>query len=308
MRSSMFALLAFAILAPLPPTTFAQTAEQRGDWNQPVEPFRIFGPLFYVGTKEIASFAIQTDDGLIVLDGGLPETAPRIEASLTKLGLKVTDVKILLNSHSHFDHAGGLAELKKKSGARMIASARDAAQLEAGGKGDFAWGDANPFPPVQVDRKIQDGDTVKLGGVTLTAHLTPGHTKGCTTWTATLEEAGEGRKGAPGKTERLSAVFFCSTSVPDPDNYRLANNPRYPEIAEDYERSFKVLHDLPCDLFLAAHGSFFRLEEKAARLRAGDRHAFVDPQGFRSYVDRSEKRFRELLAAARKANEKTKAD
>jgi len=193
-----------------------------------------------------------------------------------------------LNSHSHFDHAGGLAELQKASGAQVVASERDATQLEAGGKGDFVWGDDNPFPAVKVDRRIKDGDTVTLGSVTLTAHLTAGHTKGCTTWTATFEEKGE----------RLRAVFYCSTSVPDPENYRLAGNPRYPEIAADYERSFKVLRDLPCDLFLGPHASFFGLEEKAARLRAGDRHAFVDPEGFRSLVAQSEKRFHELLATA----------
>ncbi|HXU31016.1 MAG TPA: subclass B3 metallo-beta-lactamase [Thermoanaerobaculia bacterium] len=288
-------IAAIAVFLSVTPWATAQTADQRADWNSPVEPFRIFGPLYYVGTKEVSSFAIVTPDGLVVIDGGLPESAARIVASLGKLGLKISDVKILLNSHSHFDHAGGLAELKKVSGAQMMASERDAAQLESGGKGDFAWGDDNLFPAVQVDRKLKDGDTVTLGGVTLTAHLTPGHTKGCTTWTATFEEkSGE-------KAERLRAVVVCSTSVPDPENYRLAGNPRYPEIAAEYERSFKILRDLPCDLFLGAHGSFFGLEEKAARLRAGDPRAFVDPKGFRSYVEKSERRFRELLEAARTA-------
>lgn len=291
--------IAFFVLAPfalisLPAT--AQTADERALWNSPVEPFRIFGPLYYVGTKEVSSFAIKTSDGLIVLDGGLPETAPRIVASLGKLGLKIADVKVLLNSHSHFDHAGGLAELKKLSGARMVASERDAAQLESGGKGDFAWGDDNLFPAVQVDRKLKDGDTVTLGGITLTAHGTAGHTKGCTTWTATFEE-----KNVKGEIERRNAVFVCSTSVPDPENYRLAGNPRYPEIASDYERTFKTLRELPCDLFLGAHGSFFGLEQKAARLRAGDRNAFVDREGYRAYLDKSEKRFRDLLAEARAA-------
>lgn len=289
MRRFLIALLLGSLL---PLVAAAQSPEQRVEWNQPVEPFRIFGPLYYVGTKEIASFAISTPKGLIVIDGGLPETAPRIVASLEKLKLRIRDVKILLNSHSHFDHAGGLAELKRKSGAQLIASERDAAQLETGGKGDFAWGDDNLFPAVEVDRKLKDGDSVTLGGITLTANLTPGHTKGCTTLTATFEEKGE----------RLRAVFFCSTSVPDPENYRLAGNPRYPEIAADYEKSFARLRDLPCDLFLGAHASFFDMEEKAARLRTGDRQAFVDPEGFRSYVEQSERRFRELLAAARAAS------
>ncbi|HEV7667375.1 MAG TPA: subclass B3 metallo-beta-lactamase [Thermoanaerobaculia bacterium] len=284
-RFTLAVLLCFSLAA----SAAAQTPDVRAEWNAPVEPFRIFGPLYYVGTKEVASFAIKTPKGLVILDGGLPESAPRIVESLENLGLRIQDAKILLNSHSHFDHAGGLAELKEKSGAQMMASERDTAQLEAGGKGDFAWGDANLFPAVKVDRKLRDGDTVSLGGITLTAHVTAGHTKGCTTWTATFEEKGES----------LRAVFYCSTSVPDPENYRLAGNPRYPEIAADYEKSFAFLRDLPCDLFLAAHGSFFDLEKKAARLRAGDRHAFVDPKGFRSYVEQSEKRFRELLGQAR---------
>lgn len=289
-------ILGLLLCSSLAPASFAQTPDQRADWNSPVEPFRIFGPLFYVGTKEVTSFAIATPGGLVILDGGLPESAARIVTSLEKLGLRIADAKILLNSHSHFDHAGGLAELKKLSGAQMMASERDAAQLESGGKGDFAWGDDNLFPAVQVDRRLKDGETVTLGGVTLIAHGTAGHTKGCTTWTATFEE-----KNARGETERRNAVFVCSTSVPDPENYRLAGNPRYPEIAADYERSFKLLRELPCDLFLGAHTSFFGLEDKAARLRTGDRHAFVDPEGFRSYIERSEKRFRDLLGQARAA-------
>ena len=293
MRRFSFALLLGVLLAA---PALSQSAEERVKWNAPVEPFRIFEPLYYVGTHEVSSFAIKTSAGLIVLDGGLPESAPRIVASLEKLGLKIADVEILLNSHSHFDHAGGLAELKKLSGARMVASERDAAQLEAGGGGDFAWGDDYRFPAVEVDRKVKDGETVTLGGVTLTAHVTAGHTKGCTTWTATLEQ-----KNDKGETERRNAVFVCSTSVPDPKNYRLAGNPRYPEIAADYERSFKTLHGLPCDLFLGAHGSFFGLLDKAARLRAGERNAFVDPKGFLSYLDASEKRFRTLLDEARAA-------
>ncbi len=285
-------LLAFA--ASFAAIAAAQSVDERTLWNQPVEPFRIFGPLHYVGTQEIAAFAIETSEGLIVLDGGLPETAPQIAESLGKLGFRLQDVKILLNSHSHFDHAGGLAELKAKSGAQLFASEPDAAQLEAGGKGDFAWGDRLTFTPVKVDRRLMDGEQVVFGGVVLTARVTAGHTKGCTTWTATFED----------QSERLNAVFVCSTSVPDPENYRLGGNPLYPEIAADYGRTFTRLRELPCDLFLGAHGSFFDLEEKIARLRAGDRRAFVDPAGYRAYLDWSEQRFRELLAAGRAAREK----
>jgi metallo-beta-lactamase class B len=262
-------------------------------WNEPVEPFRIFGPLYYVGTRELAVFALATEEGLILLDGGLPESGPRVEASLERLGFAIADVEILVNSHAHFDHAGGLAALKAASGARLAASEADAELLEAGGRGDFAFGDRFPYPPVDVDRRLQDGETVGLGGVTLTAHLTPGHTRGCTTWTARLEQDGAA----------LDVLFLCSTSVPEPETYRLADNPAYPEIARDYERTFRRLEELPCDLFLGAHASFFGLEEKRRRLLAGGGpvNPFLDPAGCRAYLERSEAAYRALLAEARAA-------
>jgi len=278
----------------LPLAAGAQERPEWREWNRPVEPFRIFGPLFYVGASDIAAYAFVTPEGVILLDGGFPETAPQIEANLKTIGSSIEAVKILLNSHSHFDHAGGLAELKAKSGAQLLASAADAPQLEAGGRGDFAWGDQGLFPAVRVDRRIADRESVTLGGVTLTAQLTPGHTRGCTTWTATLEQGGVTRE----------AVFVCSTSVPDPEAYQLAGNPAYPRIAEDYQATFERLRSLPCDLFLAAHGAFFGLEEKIKQLRMGmgPTDPFVDPEGYRRYVERSEARFRELLEAARAAS------
>lgn len=285
------ALVALAALTP--PSAGAQENETWREWNQPVAPFRIFGPLYYVGASDITAFAVATADGVILLDGGFPETAPQILRNLETLGLDIGEVKILLNSHAHLDHAGGLAELAAKSGARLVASERDTPLLEAGGKGDFAWGDDLPYPPVHVDRRIRDGDSVTLGGVTLTAQVTAGHTKGCTTWTATFVE---------GETSR-HAVFVCSTSVADPEAYKLAGNPAYPDIVADYEATFERLRGLPCDLFLASHGSFFDLAGKSARLRlgAGMTNPFVDPEGYRAYVERSERRFRKLLAEARSA-------
>ncbi len=283
------AIAALALAGPLA----AQANETWRSWNRPVEPFRIFGPLYYVGASDITAYAIATPEGLIVLDGGFPETAEQIERNLVTLGFRVEDVKLLLNSHSHFDHAGGLAALAAKSGALVVASEADAPQLEAGGRGDFAWGDDGTFPPVKVDRRVRDRDSVTLGGVTLTAQITAGHTKGCTTWTARLEQAGVAR----------DAVFVCSVSVPDPAAYRLADNPRYPEIARDYEASFARLRELPCDLFLAAHGAFFDLTGKRERRARGEgaRDAFVDPEGYRAYVDRAEQAFRQALEVARSA-------
>jgi metallo-beta-lactamase class B len=267
-------LLFFALCC----VAFAQSsADQRAAWNQPVKPFRIIGNIYYVGAANVSSFFIQTPQGAILLDGGLPETAPRIEKSIAGLGFSIQDVKILLNSHAHFDHCGGLAELKKQSGAQMIASKADAPVLNT------AQGGAGPFPAVHVDRVIGDKQIVQLGGVILTAHITPGHTKGCTTWTMPVTDAG--------KTYQV--VFYCSTTVVD----KLVNNAAYPEIVSDYERSFAELRKIPCDVFLAPHAGFFNLEEKRKQLAAGKRDAFVDPTEMQRFVDESERSFRKQLAA-----------
>lgn len=265
------------ILLVLSSIALAQNkSDQRAAWNAPVKPFKIIGNVYYVGAH-VSSFYIQTPAGAILLDGGLPETAPLIEKNIAKLGLSIKNVKFLLNSHAHYDHSGGLAELKKLSGARMVASAGDAPVL-ASGQGQFM-----PFPPVHVDRVVQDGDAVKLGGVTLTAHITPGHTKGCTTWTMPVTDAG--------KTYQV--VFYCSTSVVD----KLVNNAAYPGIVADYEHSFAILKKMPCDIFLAPHAQFFRLDEKRAELAAGKQDAFVDSTEMRRFVDESEQGFHKQLAA-----------
>jgi metallo-beta-lactamase class B len=261
-------------------TAFAQSSVgQRAAWNQPVKPFRIIGNIYYVGAANVSSFLIRTPQGAILLDGGLPETAPLIEKSIAGLGFSIKDVKFLLNSHAHYDHCGGLAELKKQSGARMIASQRDAAVLTS------AKGGAGPFLAVPVDRVIADNQTVQLGGVTLTAHITPGHTKGCTTWTTPVSDHG--------KTYQV--VFYCSTSVVD----KLVNNAGYPNIVSDYERSFAELRKMPCDVFLAPHAGFFNLEEKRKQLDAGKLDAFVDPTEMQKFVDESERAFHEELAKER---------
>jgi metallo-beta-lactamase class B len=269
-------LLALAFAVILPAALLPQAQESRKEWNEPVPPFRIIGNIYYVGAAEIASYMIVTPSGEIVLDGGFPETAPQIEANIQKLGFKLTDVKILLNSHAHFDHAGGLAELKKRTGARLAAMDGDAAVL--------AKGDTNLLPPVAPDRILHDLDTVNLGGVKMTAHLTPGHTRGCTTWTMTTEDSGE----------KYNVVFVCSSTVLH--DYRLVNDPTYPGIAADYEKSFRILKSLPCDVFLAPHGSFFNLEDKRKELASGaKKNPFIDPVGYQEYVARSEADYRAAL-------------
>ena len=266
----------------------AQTKEQLEEWNQPVAPFRIIGNVYYVGASDVTSYLIHTPAGDIVLDGGLVQTAPQIEANIKTLGFKLDDVKILLNSHAHFDHAGGLAELKKSSGASLVTMEADAKQLERGGHGDFFFGDADLFPAVTPNRLIHDGDTVSLGGTTLTAHLTAGHMRGCTTWTMTAEEAGKD----------YNLVFFCSASVLD--GYVLVARPghpaSYPGIAEDYEKSFRIWKSLSCDVFLGAHGQFFDLTEKYEALKNGaQKNPFIDPAGYQAYVAQKEADFQKEL-------------
>jgi metallo-beta-lactamase class B len=279
------ALSTVLLLGSLAVPAGAQRDATSRSWNQPVAPFRILGNVYYVGANEITAFLITTPRGHILLDGGFVETAPLIRRGIEKLGFKLADVKILLNSHAHFDHAGGLAELQRLSGARLLASAGDAPLLERGGKGDPLFADELTFPPVKVSHVVQDGETVSLGGVDLVAHLTAGHTPGCTTWSLRTADGGEPR----------DVVFVCSTTVLP--GMRLADKPTYPGIAAAYERTFGLLRALPCDVFLASHGSFFHLEDKARRLAQGERpNPFVDPAGYRAYLDRMEKTFRDELA------------
>jgi metallo-beta-lactamase class B len=279
-------LLAVVIRVPV----HAQADPTSRASNQPVEPYRIVGNVYYVGASDVTSYLITTPEGHILLDGGFVETAPMIEANVRKLGFKLEDVKVLLSSHAHFDHVGGLAELKRLTGAKFAASERDAPLLARGGKGDFLFGDKNPFPPIQADRILHDGDTVTLGGTTLTAHLTPGHTMGNTTWTMKAREG-----------NRTYAVVFAPSTTVLP-GVKLTNNPKYPEIAEDYAKTFRVLKSLPCDVFLASHASFFDGLAKADRLRKGAKeNPFIDPQGYKDYVARSEKKFQEQLRAEQAA-------
>jgi metallo-beta-lactamase class B len=237
---------------------FAQRdSGERATWNEPVKPFRVIGNVYYIGVSGVTSFLITTPQGHILLDGGFPETAPRVEKNIAALGFHIQDVKVLLNSHAHYDHCGGLAELKRLSRAQMVASRSDAEVLESGGRVSFEGWKNSGFPPVKVDRVISDGETVQLGDVTLTAVLTPGH-----------------------------------TTVP---GYQLVNNLKYPQIVSDYERSFAKLRQLPCDVFLAPHGSFFHLDEKRARMGNGGANPFIDSSEFRTFIEQSERDFdREL--------------
>ncbi len=263
---------------------YAQTDETSRSWNQPREPFRIIGNVYYVGASEIASYLITSSSGHILLDGGFAETSPMIIANIRTLGFQPADVKILLNSQSHFDHAGGLAELKRQTGAKMIASEEDGAVLSRGGRDDFYFGDKMVFEPVHVDRTIVDREPVSVGNVTMTPVLTPGHTKGCTTWTTTLNENGRD----------LHVVFLCGLTILP--NTRLVEKETYPGIASDFTKSYELLKKLPCDVFLGAHGSYFHLDEKWNRMKeAGMPNPFIGDDELRKYVEEKEHEFHTIL-------------
>lgn len=290
------AILTISILvagaAPAAGTAAAQPssgAPNNPSWTEVVPPFRIADRLYYVGSRDIGAYLIDGGAGLILIDAGMPEFAPQVLKNVRSLGFDPKRVRILLNSQAHLDHAGGLAAIKAATGARMLASREDAALLERGGKGDFQWGDGLPYPAVKVDRLLRDGEHVRVGSAVLTAHLMPGHTKGCTTWTMPVKIAGKVR----------TAQFVCGASAP---GYRLLGNPAYPHIVRDYRRTFGRLRSLACDLFLGAHGSYYGLDAKRAKLAAGAKaNPFVDPEGCRRYADIMEKRLDEQLASERAA-------
>jgi len=247
---------------------------QANDWLEPFPPFRIAGNLYYVGSRGLASYLVTTPEGHILINSNLEKSVPMLRASIEKLGFKYSDVKILLISHAHWDHNAGSALIKKETGAKYMVMAEDVSAVESGGKTDFNYGndEGTYYPATKVDRTLHDKDEVKLGGTVLVAHLTAGHTKGCTTWTM---KVGDGAKA-------LDAVIVCSPNV-NP-GYKLVNNASYPGIADDYARMFRTLAALPCDLFLGAHGSYYGLEAKYGRMQKGDASAFVDPAGYKKFI------------------------
>jgi metallo-beta-lactamase class B len=249
---------------------------QPSAWMEPFPPHKIAGNLYYVGSKDLASYLITTPEGHILINSSFEESVPLIRASIEKLGFKFTDVKILLISHAHSDHCAGSAEVIKQTKAQYFVMEQDADAVESGGERKSRLKASYlQFTPTKVDGRLKDGDEVKLGGSTLIANLTPGHTRGCTTWTM--------------KVEGLHAVIIGSPNV-NP-GYILVGNKDYPTIATDYERCFRVLKALPVDLFLGAHGGYYDMNAKHARLGTNSANPFIDPEGFHRYVQDREKAF-----------------
>jgi metallo-beta-lactamase class B len=261
----------------------AQSADDIKLGIAPVEPFRIAGNIYYVGSSDLTSYLIVTKKGNILIDSGMKEMVPQVKANIEKLGFKFGDIKIILNSHAHFDHAAGIAEILRLTGAKFLASERDAPLLERGGLDDPNFADRFPFEPTKPDETFQNGRKIRLGDTELTANITPGHTKGCTTWTTTVEEKGR----------KLNAIFVCSVSAP---GYTLVDNKKYPEIESDYLRSFEWFKNARVDIFLASHAGFFDLAGKMDQLKKDSGpNPFIDPQGYEEFIDSNEKAFLEKL-------------
>jgi metallo-beta-lactamase class B len=246
------------------------------DWSKPFPPHKIAGNLYYVGSEQLASYLIVTPQGDILINSDFEQTVPVIRASVEKLGFRFTDIKILLGSHAHGDHMEGDAMVKELTGARVMAMEQDVADLRKMTPGN------KPHP---IDRVLHDGDEVTLGGTTLVAHLTAGHTKGCTTWTMKVRDG-----------DKIYNVVIVGSVNVNP-GYILVGNRDYPHIADDYVRSFKVLRSLPCDIFLGAHGAYYGMTDKYAKLAKGAANPFIDPAGYRAYLDDREKAFNTALDA-----------
>jgi metallo-beta-lactamase class B len=278
----------FIVLLAFASRAFAQ---ETPDWTNPFPPYKIIGNIYYVGSQGLAAYLITTPQGNILINSNLEKSVPMIRESIEKLGFKFKDTKILLISHAHWDHCAGSAAVKELTGAKYMVMDADVPVVETGGKEDFFYAHTPGmlYPAAKVDRVLHDGDTVSLGDSVLTAHLTPGHTRGCTTWTMKVREGGES----------YDVVIVGSPNVNE--GYKLVNNEAYPQIAGDYEKTFAVLRSLHCDVFLGAHGGYYEMESKYARMGNGA-NPFIDPKGYQNYVIEREQAFRAELARQQAAS------
>ena len=289
MRISIAALFVSGLLAQ---SALAHTANDTScvndpSWIAPQKPFRIFGNTWHVGPRGLGVILITAPTGHVLIDGGVPGNASLIETNIRSLGFELRDIKWILNSHAHCDHAGGIAQLARDSNAQVIAGAADAQLLARGGRDDPQYGDRFPFPPVRVTRKVTHGESLRLGDLVLTAHSTPGHTRGNTSWTwKACEDA-----------RCLDMAFIGSLSTP---GYKLAANPKHPSIVKDFERSFAVVEALPCEIALAPHPGMVDFWERVAKRDQGDANALIDPTLCRAYAKDAREGFAEKLAKQRR--------
>ncbi|HXI40818.1 MAG TPA: subclass B3 metallo-beta-lactamase [Bryobacteraceae bacterium] len=255
--------------------------------NQPFPAHRVIGNVYYVGASDLASFLITTPAGHFLINSGFEETVPIIQAGVEKLGFRFQDIKILLTGQAHIDHVGGHALVRKLTGARVLVMTGDDSIVSTGGVGDFQYEKQAHWKACPVDHVLHDNESVSLGGVTLVARHTPGHTKGCTTFTLTADDRG--------KPYHVVIVGSANAN----DGYQLVNNAKYPAIADDFARTFRVLKSLECDVYLGSHGSYYGMKEKLARVNEGGPNPFIDPQGYRNFLKQREQTFLADLASQR---------
>jgi metallo-beta-lactamase class B len=252
-------------------------------WTTPFEPFQLIGNIYYIGTDGIAVYIIKTSQGLILMDTALPESTGMIKDSMSKLGFKVADIKYILNTHAHFDHTGGFAEIKKDSGAQMVAGERDKPLLEGGYYPGDEKNDLLAFPPVKVDRAVKEGDKITLGDTTMIAHSTPGHSPGCTSWEMTVKDGSQDR----------NVLFFCSGTVA---LNRLVGNPTHPGIVDDYRSTYAKVKTMNPDVLLGPHPEVYGMQAKRAEMKDGAPNPFVKPGELATYVAGLEADFDKALA------------
>ncbi|MEO8302382.1 MAG: subclass B3 metallo-beta-lactamase [Rhizomicrobium sp.] len=278
----MFRKLAIAAALSL----LALPALAQSEYLVPFPAHHVIGNIYFVGSKGQANYLITTPQGNILINSGLQGNVPMIKESIAKLGFKYSDTKFLLISHAHFDHDAGSAQVVKDTGAKYAVMDADVPTVESGGKKDFFYSNVAEYlyPPVKVDRVLHDGDTISLGGTVLTAHKTPGHTRGCTTWTMKVQDGGK----------TLDVAFVGSPNVNK--GYALVGNKLYPGIVQDFEKTFQVLKSLPVDVFLGAHGAYYGMEAKYAKLKPGSPNVFIDPAGYKAYITDREAAYRKELA------------
>ncbi len=258
----------------------------QNDWDEPFPPHKLADNLYYVGSKGLSTYLVTSSKGHILINSSFERTVPLIRASVEKLGFKMSDVKIILSSHAHDDHVAGHALLRELTGAAVYVMEGDAEVVRSGGKGQYKY--TATWRPCKVDKVLKDGDEVTLGEARLRAHLTPGHTRGNTTWSMQVTDQGK----------PLSAVIVGSPNV-NP-GFELVNNKEYPAMAADYARTFRVLKALQCDLFLGAHGQYYGMAEKFKRLKPGAANPFIDPGGYREYITEREQYYLYTLEQQKK--------
>ena len=252
----------------------ARVGPDKPDWVEPFPPFHVAGNIYSAGTKGLGAFIITTPQGNILISSTVPASVPQLKANMEKLNLKYSDIKLILHTHAHYDHIGGNPLIQKETGAKYLVMDRDVPVVEKGGR---------DYPATKVDRVLHDGEKIELGGTVITAHSTPGHTPGCATYTMTITDAG--------KTYNVAFLGGTTTGSPGAPPFKLVNRSDYPEIVSDYRKSYRYLKSISPDIWLGAHGSFFNIVDKYPRLKPGQPNPFIDPDGYKKYIDRMSSEF-----------------